>query len=366
MTNPSRILIDGSKFGLDWLKVYWYGVLIVVGIILAYILSLAEAKRRNLHKDCVIDLCLIVVPFGVIFARLYYILFTLDHFIKPGMSFGQVFLSMINIRDGGLAIYGAIIGGFIGIALYARRKKMHVVSLFDLVIPGVALAQAIGRWGNFFNQEAYGRVIDKGFPPYFPLAVKIDECTQSCCENLASRMGNIHYATFFYESVWCFIIFVVLWFFVRKMAKHRGDLLLTYLAMYGFERMLVEGLRTDSLMLGKLRVSQVLSAVLFIAAVACFIVRAVIEKKKGVILMPVEEVYYGKRPDEAEKKDDGWVDEPEKVSDEPSCTEEAPADAKEAAEPSENTEEPENAETEEPSCDENTDEAENGGENEEN
>lgn len=355
MTNPSRILIDGSKFGLDWLKIYWYGALIVVGIILAYVLCLVEAKRRKFHKDCVVDLCLIVVPLGVIFARIYYILFALDYFVKPGMSFSKILLGMLNIRDGGLAIYGAIIGGFLGIALYARHKKMHVVSLFDLVMPGVALAQAIGRWGNFFNQEAYGRLIDKGFPPYFPLAVKIDECTQSCCANLPSNAGHIHYATFFYESVWCFIIFIVLWFFLRKRAKHRGDLLLAYLVMYGFERTIVEGLRTDSLMLGRFRVSQVLSAALFVFAVAFIIVRAIMEKKNGRILMPVEEVYYGKKPDETDKKkDDGWVDEPETAAEEPEAEAEAEAEAE--------TEEEAKPETE-PEAEEDAAAKEDGGEN---
>ena len=357
MTNPSRILIDGSKFGLDWLKVYWYGALIVLGIIIAVILCSHEAKRRKFHKDCVIDICLIVVPLGAIFARIYYIIFSLKSFIRPGMSFGQILLGMINVRDGGLAIYGAVIGGVIGMIIYARVKKMHALSVVDLVMPSVALAQAIGRWGNFFNQEAYGTVIAKGFPPYFPLAVKIDECTQSCCANLKSNLGNIHYATFFYESVWCFIIFLVLWFIIRKKGKHRGDVTLTYLIMYGFERMFVEGLRTDSLYIGKLRVSQVLSAALVVIAVTLIIVRTVLEKKRGHILMPVEDVYYGKKPDEtSEKKDDGWTD----VTDgsDTDAAEEAPAEEKPEEDPEAPAEETpeEEKEAEAPAPEEKTDE----------
>ena len=293
MTNPSNILIDGSKFGLDWLKIYWYGALIVVGILLAYILCSHEAKRRNLHKDCVIDLVLMVVPIGAIFARIYYIVFALDAFIRPGMSFGQIVLGMLNFRDGGLAIYGAIIGGVLGMLIYSRVKRMHFLSITDLIMPTVALAQAIGRWGNFFNQEAYGRVISEGFPPYFPLAVRIDECHQSCCADLPSNLNNIHYATFFYESCWCFIIFVVLWFILRKIVKHRGDITMAYLIMYGTERALVEGLRTDSLMWGSIRVSQLLSVVLVVFAVGYIVVRALLERKKGRILQPVKEVYYG-------------------------------------------------------------------------
>lgn len=335
MTNPSNILFDGSKIGLDWLKIYWYGALIVLGIILAFWLCTIEAKRRNFHKDCVVDLCLIIVPLGAIFARIYYIVFALDSFIQPGKGFWEIVKSMINVREGGLAIYGAIIGGVIGMVIYARRKKMHLLSITDMILPTVALAQAIGRWGNFFNQEAYGGVIAEGFPAYFPLAVKIDECTHSCCADLPSNLGNIHYATFFYESVWCLIIFVVLWFFVRKKAKHRGDLTLGYLAMYGFERALVEGLRTDSLMWGNVRVSQALSAILCVGAVTLLIVRTIIEKKKGIIIMPVEEVYYGKEPSKEpeKKKDDGWedidADEPSDYADD----EEPDADEAEKAEP---------------------------------
>ena len=299
MTNPSRILIDGSKFGLDWLQIYWYGALIVLSIFLGYLLCSHEAKRRKFHKDCVLDLVIIGVPLGAIFARLYYVVFALDAFIKPGMTFGEILLGMINVRDGGLAIYGAIIGAVIALAIYGRAKKMHFLSLLDFVIPEVALGQAIGRWGNFFNQEAYGRVISSGFPPYFPLAVKIDECHQSCCAELPSRLGNIHYATFFYESCWCFIIFLVLWFILRKRVKHRGDQTLAYLIMYGTERALVEQLRTDSLMWGDLRVSQVLSAALVVIAIVLIIIRAAVEKRRGSTVMPVEDVYYGPHPDEA-------------------------------------------------------------------
>ena len=342
MKNPSNVLIDGSKFGLDWLKIYWYGALIVLGIILAFILCSHEAKRRRLHKDCVIDLCLIAVPLGVIFARIYYIVFSLDMFIRPGMSFGEILLGMINLRDGGLAIYGAIIGGVLGMLIYGRVKKLHFLSIADLILPTVALAQAIGRWGNFFNQEAYGTVIADGFPPYFPLAVRIDECHKACCADLPSNLNNIHYATFFYESVWCFIIFIVLWFILRKAVKHRGDITFAYLIMYGAERAVVEGLRTDSLMWGDLRVSQVLSAVLVVLSIAFLVIRAILEKKKGRLLMPVTEPYYGDKAymndssegpaeaEEAPKNDEG-----------PAEAEEASEKAGEAAEAEEKPEEPE-------------------------
>ena len=326
MKNPSRLLVDGSKFGVDWLQIYWYGALIVLGIIISYILCSHEAKRRKLHKDCVVDIALIGIPLGAIFARLYYVVFALDSFVRPGMSFGEILLGIFNFRDGGLAIYGAIIGAIIALLIYGRVKKMHLFSLLDLIMPGVALSQAIGRWGNFFNQEAYGKVIAEGFPPYFPLAVRIDECTQSCCADMPSRLNNIHYATFFYESCWCLIIFIVLWFILRKRAKHRGDVTLAYLIMYGTERAALESLRTDSLMWGSVRVSQALSILLVVAAVAFIIIRTAVERKKGRIVMPVEEVYYGKKPDDK-------AEAPEKAAEEVGEEiKEAAAEAAESAE----------------------------------
>ena len=341
MSNPSRILIDGSKFGLDWLKVYWYGALIVVGIVICYLLCSHEAKRRRLHKDCVIDLALWTVPLGAVFARLYYIVFALDVFIRPGMSFGEILLGMINVRDGGLAIYGAIIGGVIGMLIYSRRKRMHFLSITDLILPSVALAQAIGRWGNFFNQEAYGTVIAEGFPPYFPLAVRIDECHQACCADLPSNLNNIHYATFFYESCWCLVIFLVLWFIVRKRARHRGDVTMGYLLMYGVERALVEGLRTDSLMWGNVRVSQALSALLAVFALAFLVATFVLDKKRGRVHRPVREVYYGRMAEL-----NAGIDMPREAADAGQPTEaEQPADAEQPAEgPAPDAEQPAEAE----------------------
>ncbi len=278
-TPYSNILIKGSSIGLDGFNIYWYGFLIFVGIVLAVLLASHEAKRRGMHKDTVIDLCLLVLPLGVIGARLYYVVFEPLRFWHEGISVWEFIKNVLNLRSGGLAIYGAIIGGVLGILIYARHKKIYFLSLTDIVAPGLVLAQAIGRWGNYFNQEAFGGVVAEGFPHTFPLAVYITE------------LQEWHYATFFYESVWCFIIFLVLWLVVRKRARHRGDLLMVYLMMYGFERMLVEGLRTDSLMLGSIRVSQLLSGLLFVASLAFIVVRAVIEKRRGILIWPADIVY---------------------------------------------------------------------------
>lgn len=329
MRNPGKVLIDGSRFGLDWLKIYWYGALIAVGIVLAYILASHEAKRRGFKKDTVIDMCLIAVPLGAVCARLYYVIFSWEEYFNPSMTLGESLLAAIDVRGGGLAIYGAVIGGLLGVFIYSRVKKAYFFSHCDLAIPGLVLAQAIGRWGNFFNQEAYGRLVADWFPRYWPLAVSIDDCRMPCCADLADRTGNIHYATFFYESCWCLLIFVVLWFFLRKRAKHRGDITLTYLMLYGFGRMFIEGLRTDSLMLGPVRVSQALSALLFVGILTFFIVRAVKEKKTGVVTTPYSVIYYGEAEaaaasDEDEKEPDN---EPEPEQPEPEKTvQDMPAD----------------------------------------
>lgn len=271
MTNPSRVAF--SLFGKD---VYWYGILIATGIILAVFLATKESKRKQLPKDTIIDLALCALPCGVIGARLYYVLCEFDHYLENPIS-------MLYIWEGGLAIYGAIIAGLIAIAVYSAVKKQRLLRILDCIAPGVVLAQAIGRWGNFFNQEAFGLPVGENLA-WFPLAVRIDGyhtfndilCTEP-----------YHLATFFYESMWCFITFIIIWS-LRKKFKHDGDALFTYALLYTFERAIVEGLRGDSLYLGNtsIRISQLLSAVVFVAILVFFIIRAVKEKKSGTLMWP--------------------------------------------------------------------------------
>lgn len=265
MTNPDPILIH-NLFGVEWLDIHWYGFLIVIGIVIAVFLAEHEVKRKKLPSDTAIDLCLVCIPAGLIGARLYYVIFALDQFHSVS--------DVINVMDGGLAIYGALIGGLLGAFIYMKKKKLSFLHALDLILPGVAIAQALGRWGNFFNQEAFGPIVTNPNHMWFPLAVKID------------RLNELHYATFFYESMWCLLVFIVLWFIVRKRAKHLGDIALVYAILYGFERMFVELLRTDSLMLGSLRISQILSLILFVGGIAFAIVRHINEKKLGCRIWP--------------------------------------------------------------------------------
>lgn len=232
-TPPSRLFL-----GL----VPWYSVLIVTGICLALFIASREEKRLALPRDTVVDLALWVVPFGIIGARLYYVLFAWETFAPNPIS-------VLYVWQGGLAIYGAIIGGFLAVVLFARRRKLALGTLTDLIAPGLILAQAIGRWGNYFNMEAYGVQITDPAWQFFPAAVFIPGTTG----------GTWHMATFFYESMWNLAVFIVLMLSRRRM--HRtGDLSLWYFLLYGAGRLIIEGLRTDSLYAGgNLRISQVLA-----------------------------------------------------------------------------------------------------------
>jgi len=241
----------------------WYSLLMVSGILAAYLLGLHEEKRVGLPRDSMLDMVLVAVPCGIVGARLYYVLMTLD-------EFAQNPISVLYIWEGGIAVYGAFIGGALGVYIFCRIKKRSFATLLDITAPGLALAQAIGRWGNYFNREAYGPVITDTAWQFFPAGVQIME----------GGAEVWHVATFFYESVWDLGVFLVLWS-VRKRLKRRGDVFLWYMVLYGCGRFLVEQLRTDSLYLFGLRVSQYLSLLLCAAVAAVFIVRLA-KSRKGL------------------------------------------------------------------------------------
>jgi phosphatidylglycerol---prolipoprotein diacylglyceryl transferase len=236
-------------------SITWYSVLIMAGILLAYLLGSREEKRLGLKKDTMLDIVLIAVPAGIIGSRIYYVLMKLDEYIADPVS-------ILYIWNGGVAIYGAVIGGVLALWIYSRAKKIPFASIVDLVAPGLILAQAIGRWGNYFNAEAYGPVITNAFWQFFPAGVLISEGGQEVW----------HVATFFYESMWNFATFAVLWF-TRKRMKRRGDLFLWYMVLYGCGRFLVEQLRTDSLYLLGMRVSQIVSLLMCVGVAVVFLVR---------------------------------------------------------------------------------------------
>ena len=233
----------------------WYSVLIVTGIITAVALCLREEKRLSLKEDTVIDLALWAVPAGIVGARLYYVIFAWD-------AFADTPVSVLYIWEGGLAIYGGVLGGLLAVLLFAWRRRMNPLILTDMIVPGLAIAQSIGRWGNYFNMEAYGEVITDARWQFFPVGVQIP-----------SGDGYVwHMATFFYESVWNAAVFCALWFIVRKRARRPGTVTLWYMLLYGTGRFFIEQLRTDSLMSGSIRVSQMLSLALVLISAALLIV----------------------------------------------------------------------------------------------
>ncbi len=242
------ILISGFE-------VRYYGILIALGVFAALITMERREKFYGLKPDTSLDVSLWVVPLGLVFARAYYVAFEWDFYKN---DFWQVF----NIRAGGMAIYGGVIGGVLAGFLYSRVKRAPFLTLADLGAPALALGQAIGRWGNFINQEAFGNAIENPALRFFPIAVYIKS------ENAWFE------ATFFYESMACLAIFLTILILERKRAfRFRGAAALCYAIMYSAERAIVEGLRSDSLYLGGVRVSQALSAVMLIAACAYLIYR---------------------------------------------------------------------------------------------
>jgi len=241
-----------NLFGIQGLNIAWYGVIIASGLLLGIALATLRARMRGWSSDLVLDFILIAVPLAIIGARLYYVAFEWNYFAANPAK-------IIAINEGGLAIYGAVIGGFLGAFIFSKAAKFPFLKLIDLLIPSLILGQAIGRWGNFVNQEAFGALVTNPNLQFFPLAVYIQS------------LGEWHQATFFYESFCNSILLVITLLLGRKGVKD-GTLLATYFIGYGLARTVIEGLRTDSLYLfGSIRVSQLLSALLVIVGISMLI-----------------------------------------------------------------------------------------------
>ncbi len=225
--------------------VTWYSFLIMVGAVLAIILSCREERRVGFPKDTVIDLVLRILPFGIIGARIYYVVFSWDQFRCD-------FLSVFRIWEGGLAIYGGIISGLFVLFCFCRKRGLPVLLMCDVVVPGLALAQSLGRWGNWFNIEAYGLSVSRPELCFFPLAIQVP-----------SDGYSWHLATFFYESLWDFIVFIFLLTARYRFLKKRGDVFFFYVFLYAAGRLVIEDLRLDSLYaVSSVRISQLFSIIL--------------------------------------------------------------------------------------------------------
>ena len=232
--------VSSVAINIGNINIYWYAILIVSAFIIGILFCKKDDGKYNIKFDNILELMVILIPISIIGARIFYVVFKLDYYIQYPEN-------ILNIRDGGLAIYGGIIGAIITIIIYCKKKKINVLDITDYLVPYLALGQAIGRWGNFFNVEAYGSETTSIF-------------RMGIIEN--EKYIEVH-PTFLYESICNLIIFLIL-YILRNKRKYKGQITYLYLALYGIVRALIEGLRTDSLMLGSFRISQVLSIVLFI------------------------------------------------------------------------------------------------------
>ena len=236
----------GYKFDIGPLSLHYYGLLIALGLLLAAIYGLRRKKAFGLTEDEIIDGALCIIPFAIICARAYYCIFAWHEFkANP--------IEVLYIWNGGIAIYGGVIGAAIGIVAYCRIKKIPIGTCLDITALGFLIGQAIGRWGNFFNREAFGAVTES----FLRMGL----------ESTATGVVTYHHPTFLYESLWNAAGFVLLHFLSKK-RKYDGQIALGYAAWYGLGRTFIEGLRTDSLYWGPFRVSQILAAASCLVAVS--------------------------------------------------------------------------------------------------
>ena len=254
--------IFGKFFGLE---IRWYGVIITCGIIIAFLMALKEGKKVGLPEDTFYDILLLAVPIALVGARIYYVVF-------DWKNYADDFMAIFDIRQGGIAIYGGLITGLLVIYFYCYHMHLNMWQILDVITPGVLLAQAIGRWGNFMNQEAHGGPTTRAFLANLHLP--------NWLINQMQIKGVYYQPTFLYESLWSLLgVIILLALRHRKHFLKQGEIALTYVIWYSFGRFFIEGMRTDSLMWGNLRVSQILALVLVIGAIILIIYR----RRKGTI-----------------------------------------------------------------------------------
>ncbi len=240
---PFTLSTGFSFFGLT---IHWYGVLIALGIVLAYLFAKKKAKTREISQDTLLDIIIWGLPSAIICARLYYVIFSWD-------SYRNHFIDVFKIWEGGIAIYGGVIGACLSTFIYCRVKKISFPKVFDIGAFGLLIGQIIGRWGNFINAEAFGSGTDSAL---FRMT-------------LVNQGITVH-PTFLYESLWNFLLFLFLNWYEKKQ-KFDGEIFLLYLSGYGLGRFFIEGMREDSLWLGAFRVSQVLAALCFAIGVVLIV-----------------------------------------------------------------------------------------------
>ena len=247
-----------TMFSIGNIEIKWYSFFLLIAISLGSLIIYKNRKKANLSKTEIIDLLFNLVIIGIIGARIYYIIFNLNYYLEYPVD-------MLKIWEGGLAIHGGILAGFIYLIYFCKRKGINIINLTDIIVLALPLGQAIGRFGNFFNQEAYGPITtythlkSLHIPNFIIDGMYID--------------NHYHHPTFFYESIWCLIIFIILMILTLFKIEKKGLYTSIYLIMYGIERFIVESLRQDSLMLFNIKVAQCVSIIMIVIGIGIMIAR---------------------------------------------------------------------------------------------
>ena len=305
--------LNKTAFTLFGRDVAWYGIIITVGIILAVLYVMNRAKKyEGMKEDDILDLAIYIIPISILGARLYYVLTSLDQYDSIG--------EMFAIWNGGLAIYGAVIAGALTSLVWCKIKKVKVLKMYDMLVPAVMIGQIMGRWGNFFNVEAFGGPTDGLFRMCSP-EVDSDFVSKGLVNDaqiVALNTGALGaHPTFFYESMWNLVGFLLINAYYKR-KKYHGEIFFMYISWYGFGRAIIEGLRTDSLYVGPFRISQVIGLVTF-AVGAFFLVwfyfkrcrnaQPILEKEGTLVLKTKKtEDNKDKNEDKEDKKEKGDKD----------------------------------------------------------
>ena len=260
--------MDRVAFSIGPITIYWYSITMLLSVLTGIYLSIKESKKQDMYLF-LSDLITHIIIIGIIGARLYYVIFNFE-------SYRYDLFSIFKIWEGGIAIYGAVIGGLIAIIYLAKKRKQSIIKTTDIIAPGLLLAQAIGRWGNFFNGEAHGGIVSLEF-------LKSLHLPNFIIEGMNIK-GLYYHPTFLYESIWCIIGFIVL-ITIRKLTKRKnGIMTYSYFIWYGIGRFFIEGLRTDSLYLGDFRISQIVSIILIFIGIIGIVISTIKTNQKNSVI----------------------------------------------------------------------------------
>jgi len=247
--------MNPTAFRILGIDIRWYGILIASGILIAILISSKTCKFRNASFDDIFDTAFVALPAGIFGARLYYVLFNFSYY-RENVS------EILNTRQGGLAIHGGIIFGVLAAFIYTKVKKINLMDILDTAAPSIIIAQAIGRWGNFMNSEAHGGPVSYDFIKHFPMFIQKGMYIE----------GTYYHPTFLYESIWNIMVFFLLLYILKK-REEKGMVFFTYIGLYSLGRFFIEGLRTDSLMIGPLRIAQLISLTGILAFVIYMVIK---------------------------------------------------------------------------------------------